>query len=236
MLSRVDLCILLVGNPAYIFFLWSLPVCMQFYGPYIFELSTSCLQSVVVSFCSYIFSSESIQVCNFRDPAFFNSVYILSPRLGVAQSVQCTDWTTGIWSPAGVKDFSSSLCAQTGSGAYPAPLSVGTGELFPVSTVRPGRDADHSPLSICIVLHSYWNPGVNKCTWLTRSCSYLSGFMWRKEIVPGFSNHILKFWVSAQRTVMYEWTHPHFFNYKIINIIFTITPIISRVTLRMREL
>jgi predicted CopG family antitoxin len=33
----------------------------------------------------------------------------------------------GVRSPAGVKDFSSSLCVQTGSGAHPASCTVGTG-------------------------------------------------------------------------------------------------------------
>jgi hypothetical protein len=43
------------------------------------------------------------------------------------------------------KDISSSLCVQTGSGAHPAPCTMGTGGLFSGSKARPGRDADHSP-------------------------------------------------------------------------------------------
>jgi hypothetical protein len=50
-------------------------------------------------------------------------------------------------SPAEVKDFSSSLCVQTGSGAHPASYTMGTGGLFPGGKARPGRDADHSPPS-----------------------------------------------------------------------------------------
>jgi hypothetical protein len=34
-------------------------------------------------------------------------------------------------SPAGAKDFSSSLCVQTGSGAHPAFCTIGTGVLSP---------------------------------------------------------------------------------------------------------
>jgi hypothetical protein len=34
-------------------------------------------------------------------------------------------------SPAGTKDFSSSLCAQTDSGVHPASCPVGTGGPFP---------------------------------------------------------------------------------------------------------
>jgi hypothetical protein len=49
--------------------------------------------------------------------------------------------------PAGAKDFSSSLCVQTGSGAHPASCTMGTWGPFPGGKARPGRDADHSPLS-----------------------------------------------------------------------------------------
>jgi hypothetical protein len=49
--------------------------------------------------------------------------------------------------PAGVKDFSSSLCVQTGSGAHPASCTMGTGGPFPGGKARPGRDADHPPPS-----------------------------------------------------------------------------------------
>jgi hypothetical protein len=34
-------------------------------------------------------------------------------------------------SPAGAKDFSSSICVQTGSGAHPASCPMGTGGPFP---------------------------------------------------------------------------------------------------------
>jgi hypothetical protein len=41
------------------------------------------------------------------------------------------DRAIGVRSPAGAKDFSSSLCVQTGSGAHPASCPVGTGGPFP---------------------------------------------------------------------------------------------------------
>jgi hypothetical protein len=44
-----------------------------------------------------------------------------------------------------VKDFSSSLCVQTSSGAHPASCTMGTGGPFPGGKARPGRDTDHSP-------------------------------------------------------------------------------------------
>jgi hypothetical protein len=50
-------------------------------------------------------------------------------------------------SPAGAKDFSSSPCIQTGSGAHPASCPMGTGGPFPGGKARSGRDADHSPPS-----------------------------------------------------------------------------------------
>jgi hypothetical protein len=43
------------------------------------------------------------------------------------------------------KDFSSSLFAQTGSGAHPASYPKGTEGPFPGSKARQGGDADHSP-------------------------------------------------------------------------------------------
>jgi hypothetical protein len=50
-------------------------------------------------------------------------------------------------SSAEAKDFSSSLCVQTGSRAHPVSCTVGTGGPFPGTKARQGRDADHSPPS-----------------------------------------------------------------------------------------
>jgi hypothetical protein len=60
-----------------------------------------------------------------------------------------------IWvrSPAGAKDFSSSICVQTGSGAHLASCTMGTGGSFPGGKARPGRDADHSPPSSAEVVN-----------------------------------------------------------------------------------
>jgi hypothetical protein len=46
-------------------------------------------------------------------------------------------------SPVEAKDFSSSLCVQTGSEAHPASCAMGTGRPFPGGKARPERDADH---------------------------------------------------------------------------------------------
>jgi hypothetical protein len=63
------------------------------------------------------------------------------------------DRASGVRSPAGAKDVSCSLCVQTGSGAHPAPCTMGTGGPFPGDKARPGRDADHSPLSSAEVVN-----------------------------------------------------------------------------------
>jgi hypothetical protein len=57
------------------------------------------------------------------------------------------DSAIGVRSPAGAKDFSSSLFVQTGSGVHPASCTMGTGGPFHGGKARPGRDADHSPPS-----------------------------------------------------------------------------------------
>jgi hypothetical protein len=41
------------------------------------------------------------------------------------------DRAIGVRSPAGAKDFSSSLCVQTGSGTHPASCTMGTWGPFP---------------------------------------------------------------------------------------------------------
>jgi hypothetical protein len=46
-------------------------------------------------------------------------------------------------SPTEAEDFSSNLCAQTGSGAHPTSYTMGTGGSFRGGKARPGRDADH---------------------------------------------------------------------------------------------
>jgi hypothetical protein len=65
------------------------------------------------------------------------------------------DRAIGVRYPAGAKDFSSSLCVQTGSGAHPASCTMGTGGGGPLpgGKARPGRDADHSPPSSAEVVN-----------------------------------------------------------------------------------
>jgi hypothetical protein len=56
-------------------------------------------------------------------------------------------WFITVGNHATAKDFSSSLCVQTGSGTHPASCTMGTGGPFPGVKARPKRDADHSPPS-----------------------------------------------------------------------------------------
>jgi hypothetical protein len=65
------------------------------------------------------------------------------------------DRAIGVRSPTRAEDFSSNLCVQTGSGAHPASCPMDTGGPFPGGKARPGRDADHSPLSSAEVVNEY---------------------------------------------------------------------------------
>jgi hypothetical protein len=62
------------------------------------------------------------------------------------------DQAIEVRSPAGPKDFSSSLCVQTISEAHPASCPVGTGGSFPGGKAS-GRDAEHSPPSSAEVVY-----------------------------------------------------------------------------------
>jgi hypothetical protein len=55
------------------------------------------------------------------------------------------DWAIEVLFPAEAKEFSSSLCVQTGSGAHPASCKMGTGGTFSGDKARTGRDSDLSP-------------------------------------------------------------------------------------------
>jgi hypothetical protein len=57
--------------------------------------------------------------------------------------------------PAEAKDFSSSLCVQTGFVALPSSCTMGTGSPFPGGKPQPGRDSDHSPPSSAEVLNEW---------------------------------------------------------------------------------
>jgi hypothetical protein len=77
---------------------------------------------------------------------------------GVAQSVWCipTDWTTGqsrVDPRQRQENFSSTLCAQTDSGAHPTSCPMGTEGLIYGAKALPRRDTDHSPPSSAEVVN-----------------------------------------------------------------------------------
>jgi hypothetical protein len=84
--------------------------------------------------------------------SFFNllSIWFIKES-GSSVSIVCDygldDRAIEVRSPAEAKDFSSSLCVQTDSGAHPASCTMGTGGPFPGAKARPGRDVGHSPPS-----------------------------------------------------------------------------------------
>jgi hypothetical protein len=89
--------------------------------------------------------AKACQSCSASD-------YYYYMRSRVAQSVWClaTDWTAGRsrFDPRQRQEiFPLNLYVQTGSGAHPDSCTMGTGVHFPGGKARPGRDADHSPLS-----------------------------------------------------------------------------------------
>jgi hypothetical protein len=51
--------------------------------------------------------------------------------VGIVSGYGLDDRANEVRSPAEAKDFSSSLCVQTGSGAHPASCTMGTGGSFP---------------------------------------------------------------------------------------------------------
>jgi hypothetical protein len=66
----------------------------------------------------------------------FNTAMLVKTRSRLSSVSIVSDYgldarAIGVRSPAGVKDFSSNLCVQTGSGAYPASCTMGTGGPFP---------------------------------------------------------------------------------------------------------
>jgi hypothetical protein len=76
-----------------------------------------------------------------------NSIDEAGSSVSIVSGYELDDRAIEVRSPAGAKDFSYSLCVQTGSGDHPASCTMGTGGPLPGAKALPGRDADHSPLS-----------------------------------------------------------------------------------------
>jgi hypothetical protein len=61
----------------------------------------------------------------------FNFRYEPGSSVSIVSGYGLDDRAIVVRSPAEAKDFSSILCAQTGSGAHPVSCTVGTGGPFP---------------------------------------------------------------------------------------------------------
>jgi hypothetical protein len=68
-----------------------------------------------------------------------------SSSVSTVSHYELDDRANGFRSPAESKDFSSSLCVQTGSEAHPVSCIMGTGVPLPWQSAA-GRDADHPPI------------------------------------------------------------------------------------------
>jgi hypothetical protein len=93
------------------------------------------------AFCIHIYT---FFLCSSKEPGSSGSI---------VSDYGLDDRAIGVRSQARAEDFSSILCVQTGSGAHPASCTMGTGDPFPGSKERPGRDADHSPPSSAEVVN-----------------------------------------------------------------------------------
>jgi hypothetical protein len=71
----------------------------------------------------------------------------MASSVNIVSGYGLDDQAIQVRSQADAKDFSSSLCVQTGSGAHPASCTMGTGGPFPGAKAQTRRVADHSPPS-----------------------------------------------------------------------------------------
>jgi hypothetical protein len=101
------------------------------------EQTTACLRAEV-QFCNQTVaissSVETWRVLN-RPGYTLTAIYLQWTSRGSSGSIVSdyglNDRAIVVRSPAGAKNFSSSLCVQTGSGAHPASGTMGTGGPFP---------------------------------------------------------------------------------------------------------
>jgi hypothetical protein len=95
-----------------------------------------CEEAVLFTFC---LKQERMDIRGRNSALVADLAPNVSTSVGEAQSLHSltTDWTTGVRSQAEAKDFSSSLCVQTGSEAHPASYGMGTGS-FPLGKSAAG--------------------------------------------------------------------------------------------------
>jgi hypothetical protein len=82
----------------------------------------------------FVFGRSRAEISVWR-PAYLDLLIITVKEPGSSVSIvsDCglDDQAIGVRLSAGAKDFSSNLCVQSGSGAHPAPCTMGTGGPFP---------------------------------------------------------------------------------------------------------
>jgi hypothetical protein len=94
---------------------------------------------------------------------------------------------------AEAKDFSSSLCVQTGSEAHPASCTMGTECPFPRGKARTGRDADHSPHLVLRSRMSRSYTSSPPCTFIACSGTALSSTSaYTRSSISWFFSYVLR--------------------------------------------
>jgi hypothetical protein len=141
-----------------------------YYNRYYYQFVLFCLMLLLISLLNcYWCYILSLRICScLRMPVSHSTLntFLLSPFIYFGSTASELGSSVSIvsgygrdnqaiegWSPAEAKDFSSSLCVQTGSGVHPASCTMGTGGPFSGGKARPGRDTDHSPPSSAEVVN-----------------------------------------------------------------------------------
>jgi hypothetical protein len=99
--------------------------------------------------CDIFYFTSTLRCNVFTNVVRFNPKLKRSGAGGSSVSIVSVygldDRAIEVRSPTEAKDFSYSLCIQTGSGPHTALCPVGTAGPFSGSKARPGHDADNSP-------------------------------------------------------------------------------------------
>jgi hypothetical protein len=98
---------------------------------------------------------ENIQqeTLSFKDNYF--TVWEPGSSVSIVSGYGLDDQVIEVRSLAEPKNFSSTLCVQTSSGAHPASCPLGNRGPSPGGKTRPGHDADRSPPSSAEVVNEY---------------------------------------------------------------------------------
>jgi hypothetical protein len=129
--------------------------CSRLADVLLLEVHTASIIRVMSKPCLQIPVSPAFKLCFASSYLYISYVHFISLLFSVSRCSSVSvvsgyglhDRAFEVRSLAEAKDFSSSLCVQTGSGAHPASCTIGTGRPFPGGKVQPERDTDHSPLS-----------------------------------------------------------------------------------------